>query len=411
MKVLLQWAQRDPGNWIPFDLDLIADAWESLPTRAEPNPGQLGGSNNVLGWINNLMVQGVRFNGADHYAVEQVTIGLEAGTRVTIWNDNPDNWPVGQRHARIWTFLPLAVDANLGGAINTRQSQVLYAEGPRFTRNSAKPPQNTTVLPWANFVLPAIAITRHGVLLTKAKYAEHIAAQTQWGWRHWVDHLLDSEVVLLPDGRRELKTQRDLGRWKKAAGTITYFQRDTNREAIWIAATHEDALELTTAAAVSESVTVDVSSIVSWGFSSPANEPNSADWPNGTYRCQLDCTAASVGLTYQFSGTFFGPNRVSSDLVTDLEAASVWTTSFSGTGLKLDTGTFDFAAGDVGDRFAFPITVAGDSIGDAMTLRLNTADSFADGPWPGADDTTARLIDLQMSISQPIQEPTGVVPY
>ena len=47
MKVLYQWAQRDPQQWQQVDSALIA----TLPSRAEPNPGQLGGQNNVLGWM------------------------------------------------------------------------------------------------------------------------------------------------------------------------------------------------------------------------------------------------------------------------------------------------------------------------------------------------------------------------
>ena len=328
------------------------------------------------------MVQGVRANGADHYAVERITVGLEAGIRVTTWNDDPDDWPVGERHARVWTILPLAVDPAYGGAINTRQTQVLYAEGERFFRT---PPQNTTVLPWAVFIPPAAAITRHGVLLTNAKYAEHVAAQTEWGWRHWTDHLPDSEVVTLPDGRRELKAQRDLDRWRKAQGTITYFQRDTDRAVDYITVTHADALELTTGTSATESRTTNALTIDCWAFTSPSNEPNIADWPNGAYRIQLDCTAASVGLVYgvlQFS-------RVTADLVTALENWAPLNgdgdvNDFSGTGLKLATRTFDPAAGAAGERFGVVIQADGDSVGDAITLQMNTSDSFADGPWPEA---------------------------
>ena len=379
MKILLQWARLDATDWIPLDLEIVPTAWRNLPTRSEPTSGQLGGTNNVLGWVNNLLCQGVRFNGADHYAVERVTVNLEPGVRVSIWNDDPADWPVGERHARVWTLLPLAADPNLGGAINTRQTQVLYAEGPRFTRT---PPQNTTVLPWVDFVPPATAITRHGVQLTDAKYAEHLAAQTEWGWRHWTDHLLDSEVVTLVDGRRELKTQRDLGRWSKAQGTITYYQRDTDRAVGWVAATHEDALELTTAAAVSETVTPGASNIDSWTFATPANEPNNADWPLGDYRVQLDVTAASDGLSY----APLKCGRVAADLATFLEDFGARTDQ-SGTGLKLFTyATQNPTAGALDNRWGIQLHTLGDSHGDAMTLRLNLADAFADGPWPGATD-------------------------
>ena len=385
MKVLLQWAQRDPNNWIPFDLDLIAGAWESLPARAEPSPGQLGGANNVLGWINNLMVQGVRFNGADHYAVERVMVGLEAGIKVTVWNDDPDDWPVGERHARVWTILPLAPDPNLGGAINTRQSQVLYAEGPRFTRNLAAPPQNTTVLPWVDFVPPATAITRHGVQLTDAKYAQHLAAQAEWGWRHWTDHLPDSEVVALPDGRRILLDQRPQGRYSPSQFTLTWYQRNTDLAQGWIVATHEDSLLGTAGAGETESVTTGSSVVICWAFATPSNEPNSADWPNGAYRAQLDVTAASAALIYQVKDdtgalTTRKFDRLASDVGSILEALGGPAGTGSGTGLKLFSITVNFAAGADTDRYGFGVVADGVFAGDAITIRFS-ADAFADGPW------------------------------
>ena len=330
------------------------------------------------------MVQGVRFNGADHYAVERVTIGLEAGIKVTVWNDDPDDWPVGERHARVWTFLPLAADPNLGGAINTRQSQVLYAEGERFSRI---PPQNTTVLPWVDFIPPAAAITRHGVQLTNAKYAEHMAAQAEWGWRHWTDHLPDSEVVTLPDGRRMLKDQRPQGRYSPSEHTLTWFQRDTDLAQGWSTATHENAFLGVAGAGETESVTTDAAGIRSWMFSTPANEPNSTDWPNGLYRIQLDCTAASTGLVYGLiagvgTGAFA---RVSGDLASIINSWQQFQAAFSGTGLKLASQTQNPDAGNADERFGVAVNATGDSHGDAITLRFS-ADAFADGPWPGAGD-------------------------
>ena len=379
MKTLLQWARLDATDWIPLDLEIVPTAWRNLPTRPEPAPGQLGGTNNVLGWINNLMVQGVRFNGADHYAVEQVTVGLELGVRVTVWNDDPDDWPVGQRHARVWTFLPLTADPNLGGAINTRQTQILYAEGERFLRI---PPQNTTVLPWVSFIPPDTTITRHGVLLTDAKYAEHLAAQTEWGWRHWTDHLLDTEVTLLPDGRRELKDQRPQGRYSPSQFTLTWFQRDTDLAQGWIIATHEDSLLGAAGGGETESVTTDANLVNTWGFATPANEPNSADWPNGAYRSQADCTAASAGLVYGVNNFA----RLAADLsFPPLEAVAPLngdgdSNDFSGTGLKLSSVTTNPTAGNADNRYGVHYQADGASHGDAITLRFS-ADSFADGPW------------------------------
>ena len=295
MKVLYQWAQRDPAGWQSIDATL----WATLPSRDEPAPGQLGGQNNVLGWLANACVQGITCEGMDHVAIEAVTVGVEVGVRLTIWNDDPDDYPLPERQGIVWTVLPLAADGNLGGAINTRQSCVRYCGGDRYARLSAAPPQNTTIRPWAEFIAPPAEITRHGVWLTDAKWAEHIAARTQWGWRHWVDHLSASEVITLPDGRRELKDQRPQGRYSPSQFTLTWFQRDTNRAVGYAVFTHEDALESIEGSGETESATVDGISVAVWNFTTPVDEPNSANWPNGTYRAQLDCTAASVGLTME----------------------------------------------------------------------------------------------------------------
>lgn len=377
MKTIVQWAARNPQDWIEIDSSL----WATLPSRAEPTPGQLGGSNNQLGWINGLMVQGVVFNGADHYAVEDVVIGLDAGVRVTSWWDDPDDYPVGERRARVWTILPLAPDPALGNAINTRQSQVVYAEGARFTNLEQNLPQNTSVRPWSEFVPPSAAITRHGVWLTDAKYAEHVATRREWGWRHWADHLPDGEINIDSLGRRRLKVQRELGRWRQASRTITYYQRDTDRAVGWAAGTIEDALELTTAAVVTESIPLDGGS-GTFIFTTPANEPNSADWPIGTYRYQYDVTVASAGVTHGDVGTSLDFVRVSNDAATSLEGVDSATGSQSGVGLFLVTAIdWNPATGSAGDRLGIRVWCSGDSHGDAITIELNTADSYADGPW------------------------------
>ena len=68
IRILYQWAQRDPTDWRQID----SAQWATLSRRVEPAPGQLGGQNNQLGWINDLSVQGLHFNGSDHVAVEDV---------------------------------------------------------------------------------------------------------------------------------------------------------------------------------------------------------------------------------------------------------------------------------------------------------------------------------------------------
>lgn len=172
MKLLFQWTLRNPTDWREID----SSAFAALPRRAEPNPGQTGDNNTQLGWLHALNVQGILFAGCDHYHVS------EAGEAVvvTVWNDDPVDFPPGTRHARVWTFLPPAPDPLFGGQVNTRQSQVVHTENQLAFLPAA---QNTTVLPWAVFAPPANPI--HGIWVSDAKEDEHRAVRSARGWREW----------------------------------------------------------------------------------------------------------------------------------------------------------------------------------------------------------------------------------
>lgn len=393
MKVLYQDARRNPTGWQQID----ASEWAALPKRPVPGRGVLGGQDNTPGHLCCANVQGITTEGADHVAIEPLVIGLDEGVRLTTWNDDPDDWPVGERRAIVWTILPLAPDPKLGMAINTRQSCIWFAEGERYDRLVASPPQNTTVRPWSEFVPPPESTTRHGIWLEDAKWDEHrtAAPQHEWGWQHWCDHLPDSETeveterthdrqrIPLAAPRRVLKEQRAQGRYHQAEHTITYYQRDTDRAVGHNAYTHEDALEATTATSGTEAVTLNSdTNVLCFSFASPVNTPNSADWPDGIYHAQLNCAAASAGVTYGMIGaSSTGFLRVTGDLTTVSEYQPADETNASGTGLKLFSNTVDFAAGLATDRYNPSVRGHGDSHADAFTLTLNTTDSYADGPW------------------------------
>ena len=395
MKILYQDARRNPTGWQQID----ARDWATLPNRGVPSRAQIGGQDNMPGHLCNVNVQGLTVEGYDHVAIEPVVIGLDEGVKLTTWNDDPDDLLPGEQRAIVWTILPLAPDPKLGMAINTRQSCVWYCEGERYARLVASPPQNTTVRPWSEFVAPPEQVTRHGIWLENAKWEEHRAKapQHEWGWAHWCDHLPESECeieterthnkqrIQLAAPRRVLKEQRAQGRYRQAEHTITYYQRDTDRAVGFRVTTNEDALELTTAVSGTESVTTNQNAVNAWCFTTPANEPNSADWPSGTFNAQLNCSAASDGLTYGLNTGIAIGNfaRVSSDLATWLDGVTQTEGSFSGTGLKLATKLWDSAAGAAADRYCIEVRATGDSHGDAITLTLNTTDSYADGPWTG----------------------------
>lgn len=178
MKLYLQWALRTARDWQLSD----SSEWSNLPRKADPvrsSPIPDNQLDNNPGWLAALNVQGVEF-GYDHTVVTNLTDG-SGGIVVTIWNDNPTTSPPGKRVAQGWTVLPLAPDSKFGGALNTRQSRVVYAEDQTLY----SPNENTVVRPWSEFVVPAAAPV-HGIWVTDAKWAQHLAARTERGFRDWI---------------------------------------------------------------------------------------------------------------------------------------------------------------------------------------------------------------------------------
>jgi hypothetical protein len=185
MQVYLQWARRNPSDYIPIG----SESWVTQPTKgdmqtSEPVPDST--LNQQPGWVCDLSVQGVSFGGSDHYHVADLGNG-SGGVVITIWNDNPAYSPPGNRQASVWTILPLAPDDRFGGALNTRQSRVVYADTERYGTiwDPDNLPENTVLRPWSEFVPPLSADVRHGIWMSDAKFDQHIAARTIHGWREW----------------------------------------------------------------------------------------------------------------------------------------------------------------------------------------------------------------------------------
>ncbi len=401
MKILYQWALKNPTEWQEVD----SKDWHKLSKRPVPKKGELGGKDNVPGWIRNVNVQGITTEGYDHIAIDPITVGNDEGIKLTAWNDDPDDahvngiddW-INEPHAIVWTILPLAPDPKLGMAINTRQSCVIYCTGERYNRLEPNPPQNTTVRPWFEFIAADAEITRHGVWIEDTKFRQHLdkAPHDEYGWMHFNEHLPESEVELIK-GRRVLKEQRKQGRYRQAQHTITYYKRTTDRAVGYATATHEDALELTTAASATESVTTNATTVLSWTWTAPANQPNVTDWPSGAFHHQVNVAAASAGITYgPIGGGAIQFNRINSALTSVLDSQSAGGGAISGTGLKLFTtfADWDSGSGSASDVYAIRLSAAGTSHGDAITLTLNTTDSYADGPWTaGVSDLTINKSD------------------
>lgn len=189
MKVLLQWTKANPTDWVEFDLrdtPQLRRVWERLAKKAEPVGGET--IDDQPGWIYNINIQGVEFAGNDHYAAELLNDPVWGfGLRVIAWNDDPEDYPPGQRFALSWELFEPGPDPRYGGQINTRQRLTVYDErdpSPWVGHSTTLGP--VTILPWADFVVPTGSLTRHGIWVSDELAAAHRAVSTRRGWREWI---------------------------------------------------------------------------------------------------------------------------------------------------------------------------------------------------------------------------------
>lgn len=180
MKVLLQWTKANPEDWVEIDLrgsGPLRRAWENLPAKPLPVGGEV--IDNTLGWLYNVNVQGVEFAGFDHYTGRPIDTGVE----ITAWNDDPEDYPPGQRFAHVWTFRALRPDPRYGGQLNTDQSLTVYDErdpSPFVGQSTSGGP--VIVRPWSEFVIPGTRII-HGIWVNDELAAAHRNVKSLRGWR------------------------------------------------------------------------------------------------------------------------------------------------------------------------------------------------------------------------------------
>lgn len=178
MIVYLQWAKAVPESWESYDLTSNAQV-RRFARKAEPN------ANSALdqqpGWLVAANIQGVTVTGWDHVGVEV------SGDLITLscWNDDPDDWPVGERWGNVWTFLPCAPDyslpGHLNGAMNTRQTSTCYADP-----GSNADVHNPGAMDFALFPYPDTRNVFHGIWVGDTLWAEHEQLQAPHGWREWI---------------------------------------------------------------------------------------------------------------------------------------------------------------------------------------------------------------------------------
>jgi hypothetical protein len=373
MKVFVQHARSNPRDWEEID----SAEWATLPKKPLP-PAAI--HDDAPGLVHAINIQGLIFSGYDHYAVEH----LADGVRITAWSD--ESKPEGEKFALAWTMLRLAPDARFGGAYNTRHAQMVYAQADVKARYDALGQiENTQVVGWEWFAPPPEQDVRHDPHVSMAESDRHHGVLAHRGWMEWTDGVPAEHL----DARGHLKEQRARGLYKPLGSTKTYYQRNVAQAADAVVATNEEQMTTGTAASgtLGSGNYGGGSSHLAFLFTSPASEPNNAAWPTGSYRAQLNCTAAGAGITYgmRTTGSVAGYiARYSSDLASALETKAQTEAVFSSTGLKLGTtGSVSWSAGAAGDRYAILVggTRAASGGNQTFTLTLNTTDSFADGPW------------------------------
>lgn len=370
MKILLQSTLQKPQDWDQSD----SSDWASLSKKTVPTGGEI--IDQTVGWCHGLNVQGRVFQ-ADHYHVAEIVNGV----RVTAWNDDPVDYPPGERYARVVDFLSCVADSNLGGAINTRQTQVVFVE--TIVRARMGDAIGTTFRRWDEFVPPTSDVM-HGIKVSNEKHLDHLAAQTEHGWREWTEGLDPSEL----DENGRIKQQRPQGRFKPASGTRTYYMQNATRGSGLHGATDDLAFELTPDSdSVTESTASD-SDEITFLFSSPVDEPDQAIWTTGVFRCSFD--AATVGSDMEFGLLTLGGSvghfgRVSSNLFVETQQKQQTQGAISATGITVvDTGSVTWGGTLQSDRFEATVAQRNTAtMGGPQTLTLTCdADAYADGPWP-----------------------------
>lgn len=172
MIIYLQWAKAVPEDW--FAVDITRDQQiRTAAKKAEPTGNET--LDNNPGWLFGANCQGIDFSGFDHTAIEVLQ---GDGLRITVWNDDPEDFPPGTRYAIRWDLFPPAGDPNIGGQINTVQFRTAWAEFGAGVVNA---------LPWEQFVLPPSNQTFHGIWVTDPViFEQHFEVRTPRGWREWI---------------------------------------------------------------------------------------------------------------------------------------------------------------------------------------------------------------------------------
>lgn len=173
---LIQWSLLHPQDWVDVT---DPSTWRNLPSKPAPVGGEV--LDDVPGWVCAICVQGVDFEGYDHYAV---AVLRPKGFQIIAWNDDPIDH-AGDFHAMIWTFNDPGPDARYGGRVNTHQALEVYQQAQHFPADLTTSDGPAVYHAWADFVPPTTKAIRHGVWMTDEQFAAHQAARTSHPWTDW----------------------------------------------------------------------------------------------------------------------------------------------------------------------------------------------------------------------------------
>ena len=128
--------------------------------------------------------------------------------------------------------------------------------------------------------------------------------------------------------------------------------------------------------AITRSVPTATVDELSLSWTSEPSNPNNGDWPSGNYTGSLEVLA-----TPSLGGLKIRLSRINSACTSQQVLGT--SSLLVGTGVKSFVVNIDPSAGAIGDRFQMIIlgTNNSESTAENLTITVNDADSFMDGPW------------------------------
>jgi hypothetical protein len=186
LKILVQWTLANPRTWDEYDVEQIA-----LLPKKPLREGDIAAPHELIddqeGWVHALIVQGVSFQGYDHYGVEQ----LPEGVVITGWADNAVRGP-DKFYACQYVIKPPAYDSKING-LNTCQWVTYYGADGWLAENAERLEYCKTtrgpvvVKHWSEFFPPPFENTFHGIWVDDDLHEQHRSLQTPRDWREWIE--------------------------------------------------------------------------------------------------------------------------------------------------------------------------------------------------------------------------------